>query len=138
MYASVIKNEINKKCSCRPANLIRLRRHFLVTRFTMFRYYHVVIKQTICGCRELLHAVGIYTFFRRRFECALLRLHIMPSAIRLYTHTCACPNNAAQMYFSSMNSDSIPSRASSSMDLMVAVPCGLTLQICLIIALSFR
>ena len=33
---------------------------------------------------------------------------------------------------------SIPSRASSSMDLMVAVSCGLTLQICLIIALSFR
>ena len=30
-----------------------------------------------------------------------------------------------------------PSRASSSMDLMVAVSCGLTLQICLIIALSF-
>ena len=28
--------------------------------------------------------------------------------------------------------------ASSSVDLMVAVPCGLTLQICLIIALSFR
>ena len=33
---------------------------------------------------------------------------------------------------------SIPSRVSSSMDLMVAVSCGLTLQICLIIALSFR
>ena len=32
---------------------------------------------------------------------------------------------------------SIPSSASSSMDLMVAVSCGLTLQICLIIALSF-
>ena len=33
---------------------------------------------------------------------------------------------------------SIPSRASSSMYLMVAVSCGLTLQTCLIIALSFR
>ena len=33
---------------------------------------------------------------------------------------------------------SILSRASSSVDLMVAVFCGLTLQICLIIALSFR
>ena len=32
----------------------------------------------------------------------------------------------------------MPSRASSSVDLMVAVSCGLTLQICLIIALSFR
>ena len=35
-YASIIKNEINKKCSCRPANLIRLRRRFPVTRCTMF------------------------------------------------------------------------------------------------------
>ena len=33
---------------------------------------------------------------------------------------------------------SMPSRASSSVDLVVAVSCGLTLQICLIIALSFR
>ena len=32
----------------------------------------------------------------------------------------------------------MPSRASSSVDLMVAVSCGLTLQICLIIAVSFR
>ena len=28
-------NEINKKCSCRPANLIRLHRRIPVTRFTM-------------------------------------------------------------------------------------------------------
>ena len=33
---------------------------------------------------------------------------------------------------------SMPSRASSSVDLMMAVSYGLTLQICLIIALSFR
>ena len=33
---------------------------------------------------------------------------------------------------------SMPSRASSSVNLMGAVSCGLTLQICLIIALSFR
>ena len=32
----------------------------------------------------------------------------------------------------------MPSRASSSVDLMLAVSCGLTLQICLIIALSFH
>ena len=31
----------------------------------------------------------------------------------------------------------MPSHASSSVDLMLAVSCGLTLQICLIIALSF-
>ena len=40
--------------------------------------------------------------------------------------------------FSMRSRSSIPSRASSSMDLMVAESCGLTLQICLIIALSFR
>ena len=40
--------------------------------------------------------------------------------------------------FSMRSRSSIPSRASSSMDLMVALSCGLTLQICLSIALSFR
>ena len=33
---------------------------------------------------------------------------------------------------------SMPSRTSSSLDLMVTMSCGLTLQICLIIALSFH
>ena len=33
---------------------------------------------------------------------------------------------------------SMPSRTSSSLDLVVTMSCGLTLQICLIIALSFR
>ena len=33
---------------------------------------------------------------------------------------------------------SMPSRTSSSLDLMVTMSCGLTLQICLIIALAFR
>ena len=33
---------------------------------------------------------------------------------------------------------SMPSRASSSLDLVVTLSCSLTLQICLIIALSFR
>ena len=36
------------------------------------------------------------------------------------------------------NAEPMPSHASSSVDLIVAVSCGLTLQICLIIALSFR
>ena len=63
----------------------------------------MVIKQTICECRELQHAIGIYTFFRRRFGCAPFRLHIKRSAIRSCAHTCACPSKAAQMYFGSMN-----------------------------------
>ena len=51
-----------------------------------------------------------------------------------------CPYQRSLLSFSmTMRSrSSMPSCASSSMDLMVAVSCGLTLQICLIIALSFR
>ena len=49
-----------------------------------------------------------------------------------------CPYHQSLLSFSMRSRSSIPSRASSSMDLMVAVSCGLTLQICLIIALSFR
>ena len=49
-----------------------------------------------------------------------------------------CPYQRSLLSFSMRSRSSIPSRASSSMDLMVAVSCGLTLQIGLIIALSFR
>ena len=49
-----------------------------------------------------------------------------------------CPYQRSLLSFSMRSRSSILSHASSSMDLMVAVSCGLTLQICLIIALSFR
>ena len=49
-----------------------------------------------------------------------------------------CPYQRSLLSLSMRSRSSIPSRASSSMDLMVAVSCGLTLQICLIIALSFH
>ena len=42
-------------------------------------------------------------FFRGRFGYAPFRLRITFSAIRVYAHTCACPDKAAQMYFGSMN-----------------------------------
>ena len=45
-----------------------------------------------------------------------------------------CPYQRSLLSFSMRSRSSIPSRASSSIDLMVAVSCGLTLQICLIIA----
>ena len=48
-----------------------------------------------------------------------------------------CPYQRILLSFSMRSRSSIPSRGSSSKDLMVAVSCGLTLQICLIIALSF-
>ena len=40
--------------------LIRLRRRFSVSRFTMLQYNHVVIKQATCACRKLLF---VYTNF---------------------------------------------------------------------------
>ena len=49
-----------------------------------------------------------------------------------------CPYQWSLLSFSMRSRSSMPSHASGSVDLMVAVFCGLTLQICLIIALSFR
>ena len=48
-----------------------------------------------------------------------------------------CQYQWSLLSFSLRSRSSMPSHASSSADLMVAVSCGLTLQICLIIALSF-
>ena len=47
-----------------------------------------------------------------------------------------CPYQRSLLSFKMKSS--MPSRASSSPDLVVTTSCGLTLQICLIIALSFR
>ena len=49
-----------------------------------------------------------------------------------------CPYQWSFLSFSMRSRFSMPSRASSSVDLMVAVSCGLTLQICLIITVSFH
>ena len=48
-----------------------------------------------------------------------------------------CPYQRSLLSFSMRSRSSLLSRASSSVNRMVAVSCGLTLQICLIIALSF-
>ena len=48
-----------------------------------------------------------------------------------------CPYQQSLLSFRMRPRCSMPSRTSSSVDLMLAVSCGLTLQICLIIALSF-
>ena len=49
-----------------------------------------------------------------------------------------CPYHCSLLSFRMWSRSSMPSRASSSLDLVVTLCCGLTLQICLIIALSFR
>ena len=48
-----------------------------------------------------------------------------------------CPYQRSLFFFRMMSRSSMPSRASSSLDLVVTMSCGLTLQICLIIAVSF-
>ena len=49
-----------------------------------------------------------------------------------------CPYHRSLLSFRVRSRSSMPNRTSSSLDLVVTVSCGLTLQICLIIALSFR
>ena len=49
-----------------------------------------------------------------------------------------CPYHRSLLSFRMRSRSSMPSRTSRSLDLVVTMSCGLTLQICLIIALSFR
>ena len=49
-----------------------------------------------------------------------------------------CPYHRSLLSFRMRSRSSMPSHTSSSLDLVVTMSCGLTLQICLIIALSFR
>ena len=49
-----------------------------------------------------------------------------------------CPYHRSLLSFRMRSRSSMPSRTSSSLDLVVTMSCSLTLQICLIIALSFR
>ena len=49
-----------------------------------------------------------------------------------------CPYHRNLFSFRMRSKSSMPSRTSSSLDLVVTMSCGLTLQICLIIALSFH
>ena len=49
-----------------------------------------------------------------------------------------CPYHRSLLSFRMRSRSSMPSRTSSSLDLVVTMSCGLTLQIYLIIALSFR
>ena len=48
-----------------------------------------------------------------------------------------CPYQQNLLSFRMRSRSSMPGRASSSLDLVVTISCSLTLQICLIIALSF-
>ena len=82
--------------------------------------------------------------------CQLLPCHLWPPrpmlSLNLYVKGCLyCTIGAFHMSipaeplsFRMRSRSSMPSRTSSSLDLVVMTYCGLTLQICLIIALSFH
>ena len=81
--------------------------------------------------------------------CQLLPCHFGPPrptlSINLYVkgltaplERSTCPYHQSLLSFRMRSRSSMPSRTSSSLDLVVTMSCGLTLQICLIIALSFR
>ena len=59
---------------------------------------------------------------------------VLPASLERST----CPYQRSLLSFRMRSRSSMPSHASSSLDLMVTMSGGLTLQICLIIALSFR
>ena len=80
--------------------------------------------------------------------CQLFPCHLgLPRptlSINLYVKGClaplehsTCPNHRSLLSFRMRSRSSMPSRTSSSLDLVVTMSCGLTLQICLIIACCF-
>ena len=82
--------------------------------------------------------------------CQLFPCHLGPPrptlSINLYVkgfltaplERSTCPYHWSLLSFRMRSTSSMPSRTSSSLDLVVTMSCGLTLQICLIIALWFR
>ena len=82
--------------------------------------------------------------------CQLFPCHLGPPrstfSINLYVKGCldaplersTCPYHRSLLSFRMRSRSSMPSPTSSSLDLVVTMSCGLTLQICLIIALLFR
>ena len=69
-----------------------------------------------------------------RFPLACMSKAVLTAPLECST----CQYQRSLLSFSMRSRSSIPSRASSSVDRTVAVSCGSTLQICLIIALSFH
>ena len=69
-----------------------------------------------------------------RFPSACMRKAVLTAPLECST----CPYQGSLLSFRMRSRSSMPSCASSSLDLVVTTSCSLTLQICLIIALSFR
>ena len=69
-----------------------------------------------------------------RFPSACMSKAVLTAPLERST----CPYHRSFLSFRMRSRSSIPNHTSSSLDLVVTMSCGLTLQICLIIALSFR
>ena len=69
-----------------------------------------------------------------RFPSTCMSKAVMAAPLERST----CPYHRSLLSFWMSSRSSMPSRTSSSLDLVVTLSCGLTLQICLKIALSFR
>ena len=69
-----------------------------------------------------------------RFPSACMWKAVLTAPLEFST----CPYQRSLLSFRMRSRSSMPSHASSSLDLVVTMSCGLTLQICLIITLSFR
>ena len=67
-----------------------------------------------------------------------LTIYMSKAVLTAPVERSTCPYQRSLLSFSMRSRSSMLSHASSSVNLMLAVSCGLTLQICLIIALSFR
>ena len=64
--------------------------------------------------------------------------HMSKTVLTAPLERSTCPYHRSLLSFRMRSRSSMPSHTSSSLDLVVTMSCGLTLQICLIIALSFH
>ena len=69
-----------------------------------------------------------------RFPLTCMSKAVLTAPLERFT----CSYHRSLLSFRMRSRSSMPSRTSSSLDLTVTMSCGLPLQICLIIALSFR
>ena len=70
----------------------------------------------------------------QRFPSNCMSKAVLTAPLEHYT----CPYQRSLLSFRMRSRSSMPSRTSSSLDVVVTMSCSLMLQICLIIALSFR
>ena len=84
-------------------------------------------------CNPPLSAVSMSSWACPRFPSTCMSKAVLTASLECST----CPYHRSLLSFRMRSWSSMPSPTRSSLDLVVTMSCGLTLQICLIIALSF-